>query len=81
MLPASIRFQKRLNQLHSEANLAIQREALSRGLEERIPVLGSTIDAWTSKLVRLENEFLTKLGRPDFKFGGISNSFKTISIC
>ena len=61
-LPASIRFQRKLNQIQSEAILAVEREALARKPEDRNIVLGSAIDLGVSRLAQLEIECPSKLG-------------------
>lgn len=55
-LPPSVRFLKQLSQLHSEANLAIQRDALSKSIDDRAFVLQSTIDVWLARFDELSTE-------------------------
>lgn len=58
----SVLFQKKVSGLHSEANLAIQRDALSKDTSDRAFVLQSTIDVWLARLEQLENECPSKTG-------------------
>ena len=64
-LPLSVRFQKKLSQIHSEANLAIQRDALSKSTDDRAFVLQSTIDTWLARLDQLETDCPSNSGEDD----------------
>lgn len=55
-LPASVRFQKNMCGLQSEANLAIQKDALSKDTGDRAFVLQSTIDVWLTRFDKLETD-------------------------
>ncbi|OAL27886.1 hypothetical protein AYO22_03231 [Fonsecaea multimorphosa] len=59
-LPPTIRFQRKLNHMLSEAILQIDRDALSRKPDERNTMLGPTINACLSKLAALSAECPTK---------------------
>lgn len=61
-LPSSVRFQKRLSQLHSEANLAVQRDALSKSINGRAFVLQSTVDMWLARFDELAMDCPSKSG-------------------
>jgi hypothetical protein len=64
-LPLSVRFQKKLSQIHSEANLAIQRDALSKSTDDRAFVLQSTIDTWVARLDELATDCPSNSGEDD----------------
>lgn len=64
-LPVSVRFQKRLNQLHTEALFNIETQALSRPAEERDLSIITMIETWLPSLSTLEDECPTQVGKSD----------------
>ena len=59
----SILFQRKLNQIHSEAALQVERDALSRKPEVRNAVLGRYINDGLSRLTALAAECPSRIGK------------------
>ena len=61
-LSPTIRFQRKLGQVQSEAVMCIDRDALSKKPEERNLLLGPTINACLGRLAALSSECSSMLG-------------------